>query len=76
MYGTASVEKAGKVYNLEPELEKIMATSRDYDELLWAWQSWHNCFGVQMRSLYTQFVNLQNEVAQESGMMSESLKIC
>ena len=56
----------GKVYRLDPELEDIMATSRDYDELLWAWEAWHNS-SRPIKPLYVEFVNKSNEAAKENG---------
>jgi peptidyl-dipeptidase A len=45
---------------------KTMADSRDYDELLAAWNGWHTV-GRPMRSDYVRFVELANEGAKELG---------
>ena len=49
-----------------PELEDIMAQSRDYDELLEAWQGWRTV-SPPMRDKYQHFVELTNEGARELG---------
>tara|TARA_R110002049_G_scaffold20717_23_gene76054 strand:+ start:4186 stop:6006 length:1821 start_codon:yes stop_codon:yes gene_type:complete len=49
-----------------PELEDILAESRDYDELLDAWQGWRTASPV-MRKPYERFVELVNEGANELG---------
>ncbi len=48
------------------ELSNIMAKSRDYDELLEAWQGWRT-ISPPMRSDYAEFVELSNEGARELG---------
>lgn len=49
-----------------PELEDIIATSRDYDELLDAWQGWRT-ISPPMRDQYQRFVEIANEGANELG---------
>ena len=48
------------------ELSKVIATSRDYDELTAAWTGWHT-ISRQMRPKYQRFVELTNEGARELG---------
>ena len=48
------------------ELEDILAESRDYDELLDAWQGWRT-ISRKMRAPYARFVELVNEGANELG---------
>ncbi|HZA52149.1 MAG TPA: M2 family metallopeptidase, partial [Myxococcaceae bacterium] len=48
------------------ELEKVMAESRRYDELLDAWTGWHS-IAPEMRPLYQRLVGLTNEGAREIG---------
>ncbi len=47
-------------------LSKVMAKSRDYDELLDAWQSWRT-ISVPMRPMYEEFADLMNQGAKEQG---------
>lgn len=75
MYGNTTVIKQGKSYYLQPELESVMAASRDYEELLWAWKSWHDSFD-DMKPLYTQLIDLQNKVAKECGKLNLYLLSC
>jgi peptidyl-dipeptidase A len=49
-----------------PELEDVLAQSRDYDELLDAWQGWRT-ISPPMRKPYARFVELANEGAAELG---------
>ncbi|CAD6233911.1 GSCOCG00007388001-RA-CDS [Cotesia congregata] len=46
------------------EISKIMAKSRDWDELQWVWVEWRRRSGSQIRDLYTQLIFLNNEVAR------------
>ena len=48
------------------ELEGIMQSSRDYDELLDAWQGWRTV-SPPMRDMYERYVELANEGARELG---------
>lgn len=48
------------------ELEGLMQTSRDYDELLDAWSGWRT-IAPPMRDMYARYVELANEGAQELG---------
>jgi peptidyl-dipeptidase A len=49
-----------------PDLEDIMSHSRDYDELLHAWQGWRT-ISPPMRDEYSRYVELANEGARELG---------
>lgn len=54
------------------DLTKIMAESRDYDELLFAWQGWRNASGRLIRDDYKRYVQLANKAAVLNG---EALRI-
>jgi peptidyl-dipeptidase A len=49
-----------------PDIEKIMATSRDPQELLNAWKGWH-AIAPPMRKRYARLVDLGNQGAKEMG---------
>ncbi len=44
-----------------------MAESRDYDELLFAWQGWRNASGRELRNSYKRYVELANLAAKSNG---------
>src|SRR5262249_14842389 len=48
------------------EVEKLLASSRDPDELKGLWVGWH-AVGAPMREPYTRFIELQNKGARELG---------
>ena len=52
---------------MEPGLTSLMATSRDYNELVAAWKGWRDATGKNMKDLYAEFVELRNEGARMSG---------
>jgi peptidyl-dipeptidase A len=66
-YGSAKYCKdGGKDCRDEVQLKTVLEQSRNYDELLDAWQGWHD----QARALrgdYTRYVELANEGARELG---------
>lgn len=49
------------------ELSEIMATSRSYKKLLYAWEGWHNSAGIPLRNKYDQFVQLSNKAYGMDG---------
>ncbi|KAL4229123.1 hypothetical protein ACF0H5_012162 [Mactra antiquata] len=53
--------------NLDPELEEILATSTDYDELTAAWKGWRDASGKKMINDYEKMVELSNSAVQELG---------
>lgn len=53
--------------SLEPEITEVMATSRNYTELLEAYLGWRQVTGPLIKPLYAEFVNLLNVGAQEIG---------
>jgi len=55
----------GKCLEL-PDLEQIMGSSRDPEELKKAWLGWHQ-IAVPIRKDYVRFVELSNKGAQEMG---------
>ncbi|NXQ63440.1 ACE enzyme, partial [Anthoscopus minutus] len=68
IYSTAKVcLPNGTCWDLEPELSDIMATSRSYKKLLYAWEGWHNAAGNPLRPKYEEFVELSNEAYSKDG---------
>ncbi|KAI9205878.1 peptidyl-dipeptidase A [Polychytrium aggregatum] len=63
IYSTANVDGL----SLDPDLVKIMAYSRDYDELKHAYLGWRNATGPRMKGLYTAFIDLLNKGARQGG---------
>lgn len=55
----------GKCLSL-PDLEQIMSTSRDPEELKKAWLGWHQ-IAIPIRKEYVRFVELSNKGAKEMG---------
>ncbi len=49
------------------ELSEVLKSSRNYDELLEAWNGWRTV-SPQMKPLYSRFVELANEGAKEMGL--------
>lgn len=49
---------------LDPEITEIMATSKNYDELKYTWEQWHNKSGALMRKDYKKYVETSNEAAK------------
>jgi peptidyl-dipeptidase A len=67
-YSTAFItDSEGRENRLDPELTEIMATSRDYDQLVWAWQGWRNVTGHVMKARYVELVDKMNEAAVDNG---------
>ncbi|XP_075415793.1 angiotensin-converting enzyme-like protein Ace3 [Tenrec ecaudatus] len=68
MYSMAQVcMQEGPCLYLKPDLEELMATSRDQKELLWAWQGWRDATGRPLRTTFERYVQLSNKVARLNG---------
>ncbi|KAM7381883.1 hypothetical protein PAMA_012642 [Pampus argenteus] len=68
IYSTAKVHPRPNIsWSLEPELTDIMANSRSYKRLLYAWEGWHNASGVPLREFYPRFVELSNQASRADG---------
>ncbi|XP_044936818.1 angiotensin-converting enzyme isoform X1 [Mustela putorius furo] len=71
IYSTARVcfypNKTAICWSLDPELTHIMAISRNYALLLYAWEGWHNAVGTPLKPLYQNFTTLSNEAYQKDG---------
>uniref|UniRef100_A0A803XZP4 Angiotensin-converting enzyme n=1 Tax=Meleagris gallopavo TaxID=9103 RepID=A0A803XZP4_MELGA len=68
IYSTAKVcLDNGTCWDLEPGTDHIMASSRSYKKLLYAWEGWHNAAGNPLRAKYEEFVTLSNEAYQMDG---------
>ena len=66
MYGAGKYCRADGNCLAGNELESLMESSRDYDELLDAWQGWRTV-SPPMRDMYSRYVELGNEGARELG---------
>src|SRR5690606_25562681 len=66
-YGKGEVCDAAKQCKDLGQLSDILAESRKPDELLAAWQGWHDTVGRAVRPYYERFVPLANEGARAAG---------
>uniref|UniRef100_A0A3P9MNP1 Angiotensin-converting enzyme n=1 Tax=Oryzias latipes TaxID=8090 RepID=A0A3P9MNP1_ORYLA len=67
-YSVAEVcREDGRCHPLDPDLQKIMAESRDYNELLFAWKGWRDAAGKVLRQDYERYVELANKAAVLDG---------
>ncbi|KAH1174233.1 angiotensin-converting enzyme isoform X1 [Mauremys mutica] len=70
IYSTAKVcppNQTSSCWALEPEITDIMANSRSYRKLLYAWEGWHSSAGKPLRPKYEEFVTLSNEAYRMDG---------
>lgn len=65
MYGAGKYCKDGKCRSLG-DLSEVLASSKDYDELLDAWEGWRTV-APQMKKPYERLVELSNEGSKELG---------
>lgn len=62
-------------YSLNPDLDGILAKSRDYNELLFAWHGWRNGTGPHIKPHYEKYVSLMNTLAKASNYSDAGLLI-
>ncbi|XP_017920816.1 PREDICTED: angiotensin-converting enzyme isoform X2 [Capra hircus] len=68
VYSVASVcHKNGTCLRLEPDLTRLMATSRNYQDLAWAWKSWRDKVGRSILPFFPKYVELTNKAARLNG---------
>ncbi|KAJ1520596.1 hypothetical protein ONE63_003708 [Megalurothrips usitatus] len=65
-YGRQACDLDREGHALDPEIETVMARSRDYDELAYTWKAWHDASGKNMREDYKGYVELQNKAARSN----------
>lgn len=53
--------------HLEPGLGQIMATSTDWDELVWAWKGFRDAVGIPNKPLFARYVDIANQGARANG---------
>ncbi|XP_041029546.1 angiotensin-converting enzyme isoform X1 [Carcharodon carcharias] len=67
-YSIAKVCYANKTcHPLDPDLTALMATSNNYNDLLFAWQGWRDASGKKMRTNFKKYVELSNKAARLNG---------
>uniref|UniRef100_A0A8C0I3B3 Angiotensin-converting enzyme n=1 Tax=Balaenoptera musculus TaxID=9771 RepID=A0A8C0I3B3_BALMU len=67
-YSVASVcHSNGTCLRLEPDLTNLMATSRNSEELLWAWKGWRDKVGRSILPYFPKYVELTNKAARLNG---------
>lgn len=49
---------------LEPEITEIMINSRNSDELKYVWKAWRDVSGKKVKTDFTKYVELSNEIAR------------
>ncbi|RVE74318.1 hypothetical protein OJAV_G00021030 [Oryzias javanicus] len=70
LYSTSAVclpDDPTNCQTLEPGLEQIMASSKDYSLRLHVWEGWRKEVGKKMRPLYEEYVDLKNEASKLNG---------
>ncbi|OAD61134.1 Angiotensin-converting enzyme, partial [Eufriesea mexicana] len=53
--------------SLDHDVSKVMAKSKDYDELLYYWHAWHEATGPQLKNKYMRYIQLANQAARLNG---------
>lgn len=54
-------------WTLDPELDSVLASSSDYEEMSYVWRRWREESGKKMREDYKQYVDYVNEAAALNG---------
>ena len=68
LYSSATVkDNDGRDLALDPDLYRILRSSRDYERLKFVWKGWRDSTGPKMRPLYKEFVGLSNKGAEENN---------
>lgn len=57
----------------EPDLNRIMESSRDEGLLKKVWGTWHNKIGQDVKPLYVQLIHMLNQGARQAGNIQRSI---
>ncbi len=57
----------GKCMRMEPDLNRIMESSRDQDMLKKVWIRWHSQIGTDVQPLYVSLIHMLNKGARQAG---------
>jgi len=63
-------KNASKLLPFNPDVEQVIATSRNARELRHYWMKWREATGPRMKDLYAELINLQNSIARDAGFAS------
>lgn len=66
-YDKQTCDLSSEGMSLNPEIENVLASSDDFEELRYYWAQWHDKTGTHMRSDYQRFAELSNEAAVLNG---------
>lgn len=61
------VDIAGKCLRVEPDLNRIMESSRDEAELKTVWTTWHRQIGTDVKPQYISLIAMLNKGARQAG---------
>lgn len=66
-YNQQQCNKTTEGLTLDPHITERFAKSRDFDELKYLWDEWHQNSGRPMRHNYINYVNSMNHIAVLNG---------
>lgn len=52
---------------LDPEIDLLMSSSENFDELKWTWEQWRENTGKHMKENYKEYIKLMNKAAAANG---------
>lgn len=70
-----NLSKDKSFWRSKTDIEEILATSTDYDELDYVWSEWRKVASRPMLHDYEQYVELSNEAAQANGTLIINMKL-
>lgn len=56
---------------LDPEIEYLLATSENFEELKYVWEQWHEKTGKLMKTDYKTYVSIMNEAAKGNSKVAK-----
>lgn len=59
---------------LEPDVVKIMANSRNHLELAHVWQEWHNKVGPPIKNKFMRYVEITNQASKNNGNLQKKIE--
>merc|ERR1712198_514328 len=66
----ANYKDKSRLLPFNPDIETIMAESRDPAELEYYWTEWRKATGIPMKPHYDDLIDVQNRIARDAGFPS------
>ncbi|CRL05281.1 CLUMA_CG018154, isoform A [Clunio marinus] len=66
-FGKPNCDTSSEGLTLDPDIELLLSSSENFDEMKWTWEQWHEKSGKLMRDDYKIYIEMMNKAAIANG---------